>query len=155
MAYFKPRRNKQGFTEKSKLPNKPEGSSMGHVSLYDAFVGSLWERTMDEYYRKEIGFGDRQLGKEPMNYPDKEVWWDDPSSRLDLSREYHKYYSEEDLEKERLLKEETDVMERSFFKLLLDRPTPTRQWLWDAKRKAGEDEPPRIRRYGDKGGLVV
>ena len=155
MAYFKPRRNEQGLTEKRRLPSKAEGSSIGHTSLYDAFVESTWRKTMDEYQRKEIGFGDLQSGKEPMDYPDKEVWWDDPRSRLDLSREYHKYYSEEDLERERLLKEETNAMESSFFKLLLDRPTPTRQWLWDAKRKATEDEPPRIRRYGDKGGLVV
>jgi len=140
MAYFKPRRNKQGLTEQRRLPGKPEGSSIGHTSLYDAFVGSLWKRTMDEYHRKEIGFGDRQFEKEPMTYPDKEVWWDDPRSRLDLSREYHKYYSEEDLEKERLLKEEIDTMERSFFKLLLDRPTPTRQWLWDARRKSSGGE---------------
>ena len=109
MAYFKPRQ------EKRNLPRAPEGSSIGGASLYDAFVESLWRRNLDEYRRKEIGFGDRQFGKEPMNYPDKEVWWDDPRSRLDLSREYHKYYSEEDLEKERLLKEETDAMERSFF----------------------------------------
>jgi hypothetical protein len=148
MAYFKPKRNKQGLTEKRRLPSKLEGSSMGHVSLYDAFVESLWRRNLDEYRRKEIGFGDRQLGKEPMDYPDKEVWWDDPRSRLDLSREYHKYYSEEDIEKERLLKEETDAMERSFFKLLLDRPTPTRQWLWDAKRKARGDD---NRRIGGRG----
>ena len=139
MAYFKPRRNEQGLTEKRRLPSKPEGSSIGHTSLYDAFVGSLWKRTMDEYWRKGVGFGEKGL-REQTPYPDKEVWWDDPSSRLDLSREYHKYYSEEDLEKERLLKEETDVMERSFFKLLLDRPTPRRQWLWDAKRKAGGGE---------------
>ena len=154
MAYFKPRRNEQGLTQKRNLPSITEGSSIGHVSLYDSFVGSLWKRTMDEYHRKGIGFGEGEARK-PMDYPDKEVWWDDPRSRLDLSREYHKYYSEERLEKERLLKEETDAMERSFFKLLLDRPTPTRQWLWDAKRKGVEDEPPIIRRYGDKGGSVV
>ena len=28
-------------------------------------------------------------------------------------------------------------MEESFFKLLLDRPTPRRQWHWDQKRKEG------------------
>ena len=154
MAYFKPRRNEQGLTEKRRLPSKPEGSSIGHTSLYDAFVGSLWKRTMDEYYGKGVGFGEANL-REPTPYPDKEVWWDDPRSRLDLSREYHKYYSEERLEKERLLKEETDAMESSFFKLLLDRPTPTRQWLWDAKRKGRENEPQTIRRYGTKGGPVV
>ena len=142
MAYFKPRQ------EKRNLPRAPEGSSIGGASLYDAFVESLWRRNLDEYRRKEIGFGDRQFGKEPMNYPDKEVWWDDPPSRLDLSREYHKYYSEEDLEKERLLKEETDAMERSFFELLLNRPTPKRQWFWDAKRKARGDERDRI---GERG----
>ena len=142
MAYFKPRQ------EKRNLPRAPEGSSIGGASLYDAFVESLWRRNLDEYRRKEIGFGDRQFGKEPMNYPDKEVWWDDPRSRLDLSREYHKYYSEEDLERERLLKEETDAMERSFFELLLNRPTPKRQWFWDAKRKARGDERDRI---GERG----
>ena len=155
MAYFKPRRNEQGLTEKRRLPSKPEGSSIGHASLYDAFVGSLWKKTMDEYYRKQIGFSDTQSGKERIPYPDKEVWWEDPRSRLDLSREYHKYVSEEDLERERLLKEETDAMESSFFKLLLDRPTPTRQWLWDAKRKGRENEPQTIRRYGSMGGPVV
>ena len=154
MAYFKPRRNEQGLTEERRLPSKPEGSSIGHTSLYDAFVGSLWKRTMDEYHGKGVGFGEGDV-REPIPYPDKEVWWDDPRSRLDLSREYHKYYSEEDLEKERLLKEETDAMESSFFKLLLDRPTPTRQWLWDAKRKGRENEPQTIRRYGSKGGPVV
>ena len=144
MAYFKPRRNEQGFTEKRRLPGAPEGSSIGGASLYDTFVESLWRRNLDEYRRKEVGFGDRQSGKEPMYYPDKEVWWDDPRSRLDLSREYHKYYSEEDLERERLLKEETDAMEKSFLKLLLERPTPRRQWLRDAKRKARGDDNRRI-----------
>ena len=148
MAYFKPRRNEQGLTQKRRLPSKPEGSSMAGASLYDAFVESLWRRNLDEYQRKEIGFGDRLSGKEPMDYPDKEVWWSDPRSRLDLSREYHKYYSEEDLEEERLLKEETDAMEKAFFKLLLESPTPTRQWFWDAKRKARGDDNPRI---GGKG----
>jgi len=154
MAYFKPRRNKEGFTEERRLPSKLEGSSMGHTSLYDSFVGSLWKRTMDEYYRKGVGFGEGDI-REQTPYPDKEVWWEDPRSGLDLSREYHKYYSEERLEKERLLKEETDAMESSFFKLLLDRPTPTRQWFWDAKRKGRENEPQMIRRYGTKGGPVV
>ena len=144
MAYFKPRRNKQGLTQKRNLPSVPEGSSMGHVSLYDAFVESLWRRNLDEYQRKEIGFGDRQSGKEPMDYPDKEVWWDDPRSRLDLSREYNEYYPEKRLEKEGLLKEETDAMEKSFFELLLNRPTPRRQWFWDAKRKARGNEKDRI-----------
>ena len=139
MAYFKPRRNEQGFTEKRRLPGAPEGSPIGGVSLYDAFVESLWRRNLDEYRRKEVGFGDRQSGKEPMHYPDKEVWWDDPRSRLDLSREYHKYYSEEDLEKERLLKEETDAMEKSFFELLLNRPTSRKQSL-----KEKIDNKPRI-----------
>ena len=122
MAYFKPRRNEQGLTEKRRLPGKPEGASIGHVSLYDAFVEALWKRTMDEYHRKEIGFGDRQFGKEPMDYPDKEVWWDDPRSGLDLSREYHKYYSEEDLEKERLLDRELEIMEKEFEKIRLSNP---------------------------------
>jgi len=140
MAYFKPRRNEQGFTEKRRLPNKPEGSSIGHASLYDAFVGSLWKKTLDEYNRRGVGYN--LAGETTIPYPDKEVWWEDPRSRLDLSREYRKYYPEEVLEKERLLKEETDAMEKSFFKLLLERPTPRRQWFWDAKRKAkgnGED----------------
>ena len=150
MAYFSPRRNEQGFTEKRRLPRAPEGSSIGGASLYDAFVESLWRRQLDEYRRKEIGFGDRQLDIEPMDYPDKEVWWDDPRSRLDLSREYHKYYSEEDLEKERLLKEETDAMEKSFFELLLNRSTPRRQWFWDAKRKSKGDD----RRRTGGGGIV-
>ena len=157
MAYFKPRRDEKNLiegTKKRRLPKASEGSSIGGTSLYDAFVGSLWKRTMDEYYGKGVGFGEANL-REPTPYPDKEVWWDDPRSRLDLSREYHKYYSEERLEKERLLKEEIDAMEGAFFKLLLDRPTPTRQWLWDAKRKGREDEPPMIRRYGSKGGPVV
>ena len=136
MAYFKPERNKQGFTEKKRLPSSPEGSSIGHASLYDAFVESLWTRNLDEYRRRRVGFGQGDI-KEPTPYPGKEEWWEDPRSRLDLSREYHKYYSEEDLEKERLLKEETDAMEKAFFKLLLDRPTPKRQWYWDEKRKAG------------------
>jgi|TARA_Y100000296_G_scaffold73731_1_gene91574 hypothetical protein len=140
MAYFKPRRNRQGSTYERRLPGAPEGSSIGGASLYDAFIESLWKRNLDEYRRKEIGFGDRQLGKEPMDYPGKEEWWDDPRSRLDLSREYHKYYSEERLERERLLKEEIDVMEKSFFELLLNRPTPKKQWLWDAKRKAKREE---------------
>ena len=141
MAYFKPRRNEQGFTEERRLPGKPEGSSIGHTSLYDSFVGSLWKKTMDEYRRREIGFGEGDI-KEPTPYPGKEEWWEDPRSRLDLSRECHKYYSEEDIEKERLLKEETDAMERSFFKLLLDRPTPTRQSIreFHEKRKASGGE---------------
>ena len=129
MAYFKPRQ------EKRNLPRAPKESSIGGASLLDAFIESTWRKTMDEYRRKEIGFGDRQSEKESMDYPGKEVWWDDPRSRLDLSREYHKYYSEEDIEKERLLKEEIDAMEKSFFELLLNRPTPRRQWHWDAKRK--------------------
>ena len=112
MAYFKPRQ------EKRNLPRAPEGSSIGGASLYDAFIESLWKRQLDEYRRKEIGFGDRQSGKEPMDYPDKEVWWDDPRSRLDLSREYHKYYSEEDLERERLFREELDILEKLFFESL-------------------------------------
>jgi len=118
MAYFKPRRNIQGFTEKKKLPRAPEGASIGGASLYDAFVESIWRSTLDEYRRKEVGFGDRQSGKEPMDYPDKEVWWDDPRSRLDLSREYHKYYSEEDLEKERIFNEELDSIMKLFFESL-------------------------------------
>ena len=89
---------------------------------------------MDEYRKREIGFGEGDL-KEPTRYPGKEEWWEDPRSRLDLSREYHKYYPEEVLERERLLKEETGAMEKSFFELLLNRSTPKRQWLWDAKRK--------------------
>ena len=136
MAYFKPERNKQGFTEKKRLPSSPEGSSIGHASLYDAFVESLWTRNLDEYRRRRVGVGQGDI-KEPTPYPGKEEWWEDPRSRLDLSREYHKYYSEEDLEKERLLKEETDAMEKAFFKLLLDRPTPKTQWYWDEKRQAG------------------
>ena len=112
MAYFKPRQ------EKRNLPRAPEGSSIGGASLYDAFVESLWRRQLDEYRRKEIGFGDRQSGKEPMDYPGKEVWWDDPRSRLDLSREYHKYYSEEDLERARLFREELDTLEKLFFESL-------------------------------------
>ena len=56
MAYFKPRRNEQGLTEKRRLPSKPEGSSIGYVSLYDAFVGSLWKKTMDEYNRRGVGY---------------------------------------------------------------------------------------------------
>jgi len=141
MAYFKPRQKKRN------LPSAPEGSSIGGASLYDAFIESLWRRNLDEYSRKEIGTGEG-IVREPIPYPGKEVWWDDPRSRLDLSREYHKYYSEEDLEKERLLKEETDAMERSFLKLLLERSTPRREWLWDAKRKArGDDE----RRIGGSG----
>ena len=153
MAYFKPKRNKQGFTRKRNLPSTPEGSPMGHASLYDAFVDSIWRGTLKEYDRRGIGYN--TAGETTIPYPSKEEWWSDPRSRLDLLREFNKHYPEEVLEKERLLKEETDAMEKSFFKLLLDRPTPTRQWLWDAKRKATEDEPPRIRRYGDKGGLVV
>ena len=141
MAYFKPRQKKRN------LPIAPEGSSIGGASLYDSFIESLWRRNLDEYSRKEIGTGEG-IVREPIPYPGKEVWWDDPRSRLDLSREYHKYYSEEDLEKERLLKEETDAMERSFLKLLLERSTPRREWLWDAKRKArGDDE----RRIGGRG----
>ena len=112
MAYFRPRRNRQGFTEEKRLPDAPEGSSIGGASLLDAFVESTWRKTMDEYQRKEIGFGDLQSGKEPVDYPDKEVWWDDPRSRLDLSREYHKYYSEERLERERLTGEAIDDMLR-------------------------------------------
>ena len=141
MAYFKPRQKKRN------LPRAPEGFSIGGASLYDAFIESLWRRNLDEYRRKEIGVG-AGIAREPIPYPDKEVWWEDPRSRLDLSREYHKYYSEEDLENERLLKEETDAMERSFLKLLLERSTPRREWLWDAKRKArGDDE----RRIGGSG----
>ena len=139
MAYFKPERNWKGVTQKRNLPSAPEGSSMGHASLYDSFVESLWKKTMDEYRRREIGFGEGDI-KQPTPYPEKEEWWEDPRSRLDLSREYNKYYTEEVLEKERLLKEETDAMEKAFFELLLERPTPTRQWLWDAKRKAGGGE---------------
>ena len=80
MAYFKPRRNEQGFTEERRLPSAPEGSSMGHASLYDAFVGSLWKKTMDEYHRKGVGFGEGDV-RERTSYPDKEVWWEDPRSR--------------------------------------------------------------------------
>ena len=138
MAYFKPRRNEQGLTEKRRLPNKPEGSSIGHTTLYDAFVESIWKETMDEYRRRQVGFGEKGI-KEPTPYPSKEEWWEDPRFRLDLSREYHEYYSEERLEKERLLKEETDALEKSFFKLLLDRPTPRRQWFCDAKRKGNKE----------------
>ena len=85
MAYFKPRR------EKRKLPRAPEGSSIGGASLYDALIGTVWSRTMDEYRKREIGFGEGDI-KESTPYPGKEVWWDDPRSRLDLSREYNKYY---------------------------------------------------------------
>ena len=139
MAYFKPRRNEQGFTKKRRLPGAPEGSSIGGASLYDAFVESVWRRTLDDYNRRGIGYN--LAGETTIPYPDKEVWWDDPRSRLDLSREYHKYHSEEDLEKERILEEEIDAMEKSFFELLLNSPTPRRQWFWDAKRKGrGERE---------------
>ena len=112
------------FTQKRNLPNVREGESvgLGTATLYDAFIESLWKRQLDEYRRKEIGFGDRLLGKEPMDYPDKEVWWDDPRSRLELSREYHKYYSEEDLEKERLLREATDALEKEFFDIMKNKP---------------------------------
>ena len=135
MAYFKPRRNEQGFTRKKRLPSAPEGSSIGGASLYDSFIESIWRSTLDEYTKKRIGW------KEAIPYPDKEVWWDDPRSRLELSREYHKYYSEEDIETERILEEEIDAMEKSFFELLLNSPTPRRQWFWDAKRKGrGEGE---------------
>jgi hypothetical protein len=136
MAYFKPRQ------EKRNLPKAPEGSSIGGASLYDAFVESIWRRTLDEYDRRGIGFN--LAGETTISYPDKEVWWDDPRSRLSLLREFNKYYSEEDLEKERILKEETDVMEKSFFELLLNRSTPKRQWFWDAKRKARGDDKRRI-----------
>ena len=142
MAYFKPRRNEQGLTEKRRLPSKQEGSSIGYTSLYDSFVESIWRRTMDEYNRRAIGFN---LAGETTNpYPSKEEWWDDPRSRLPLLREFNKYFPEEVLERERLLKEETDAMEKSFFKLLLDRSTPRRQWLWDAKRKGRIDKQDRI-----------
>ena len=133
MAYYKPRRNEQGFTRKKRLPKAPEGSSIGGASLYDAFVESTWRKTMDEYGRRGIGYN--TAGETTIPYPSKEEWWDDPRSRLDLLREFNKYYPEEVLEKERLLKEETDAMEKSFFELLLNRPTPRRQWFWDAKRK--------------------
>ena len=135
MAYFKPRRNRQGSTYERRLPGAPEGSSIGGASLYDAFIESLWKRNLDEYRRKEIGFGDRQLGKEPMDYPDKEVWWDDPRSRLDLSREYHKYYSEERLERERLTREAIDDMIRDLEQLNI----PRKQRSGDYKRKVKKD----------------
>ena len=132
MAYYKPRK------EKKKLPSVPEGSPIGTASLYDAFVESTWRRSLDDYSRRGIGIGPNV---ENIPYPSKEVWWDDPRSRLPLLHEFNKYYSEEDLERERLLKEETDAMEKSFFELLLNRPTPRRQWFWDAKRKGrGERE---------------
>ena len=146
MAYFKPRRNEQGLTEKRRLPSKPEGSSMGHASLYDAFVNSIWRGTLKEYDRRGIGYN--TAGETTIPYPSKEEWWSDPSSRLPLLHEFNKYFPKEVLEKERLLKEETDAMEEAFLKLLLERSTPRREWLWDAKRKArGDDE----RRIGGSG----
>ena len=133
MAYFRPRRNRQGLTQERKLPSVPEGSSIGTASLYDAFVESIWRRTLSDYDRRGIGYN--LAGKNTIPYPTKEEYWDDPRSRLPLIREFNKYYPEEVLEKERLLKEETGAMEKSFFELLLNRSTPKRQWLWDAKRK--------------------
>ena len=138
MAYFKPRRNEQGLTEKRRLPSKQEGSSIGHTSLYDSFVESIWRRTMDEYNRRAIGFN--LAGETTIPYPRKEEWWDDPRSRLPLLREFNKYYPEEVLERERLLKEETDAMEGSFLELLLNRPASQR----DTKRKARVNERDRI-----------
>ena len=132
MAYFKPRQ------EKRNLPKAPEGSSIGGASLYDAFVESIWRRTLDEYDRRGIGFN--LAGETTISYPDKEVWWDDPRSRLSLLREFNKYYPEEVLERERLLKKATDTMEREFEELQI----PRRQWLWDAKRKARGDDKRRI-----------
>ena len=132
MAYFKPRQ------EKRNLPKAPEGSSIGGASLYDAFVESIWRRTLDEYDRRGIGFN--LAGETTISYPDKEVWWDDPRSRLSLLREFNKYYPEEVLERERLLKKATDTMEREFEELQV----PRRQWLWDAKRKARGDDKRRI-----------
>jgi hypothetical protein len=132
MASFKLRQ------EKKRLPNieanYPEGYPLGTASLYDAFVESSWKRSLDEYDRR--GIGHNLAGEKFIPYPSKEEWWDDPSSRLPLLREFNKYLPEEELEKERLLKEETDAMEKAFFELLLSRPTPKRQWLWDAKRKS-------------------
>ena len=138
MAYFKPRRNEQGLTEKRRLPSKQEGSSIGHTSLYDSFVESIWRRTMDEYNRRKIGFN--LAGETTIPYPSKEEWWDDPRSRVSLLREFNKYFPEEVLEKERLLKEETDAMEGSFLELLLNRPASQR----DTKRKARVNERDRI-----------
>ena len=130
MAYIKPKQKRQ-------LPSVSEGSSIGTASLYDAFVDSVWRRTMDEYGRRGIGYN--TAGKTTIPYPSKEEWWDDPRSRLDLLREFNKYYPEEVLEKERLLKEETDAMEKSFFELLLNRPTSRKQSL-----KEKIDNKPRI-----------
>jgi len=138
MAYFKPRRNEQGLTEKRRLPSKQEGSSIGHTSLYDSFVESIWRRTMDEYDRGGIGYN--LAGENTIPYPSKEEWWSDPRSRLPLLREFNKYFPEEVLEKERLLKEETDAMEKSFLELLLSRPTSQR----NTKRKARVNERDRI-----------
>jgi len=93
---------------------------------------------MDEYNRRAIGFN--LAGETTIPYPRKEEWWDDPRSRLPLLREFNKYYPEEVLERERLLKEETDAMEGSFLELLLNRPTSQR----DTKRKARVNERDRI-----------
>jgi len=117
MAYFKPRQ------EKRKLPSVPEGSPIGTATLYDVFIESLWRRTMNEYARRGIGYN--AAGEIAIPYPDKEVWWDDPRSRLPLLREFNKYYPKEVLEKERLLKEATDTMEREFEELQI----PKRQGI--------------------------
>tara|TARA_Y100000310_G_scaffold20853_1_gene20208 strand:- start:591 stop:1046 length:456 start_codon:yes stop_codon:yes gene_type:complete len=147
MAYFKPKRNRQGFTEERKLPSVPEGSPIGTASIYDAFVRSLWERTLDEYDRRQIGWPN-EMGEGGIPYPGKEEWWDDPRSRLPLLHEFNKYYPEEVLKRESLLKEEADIMEQKFERL----QTPRRQWLFDAKRKARkEDEKEYWRRYFSEG----
>ena len=110
MAYFRPRK------EKRKLPSAPEGSPIGHASLYDAFVESTWRRSLDEYDRRGVGWN--VAGENIIPYPSKEEWWSDPRSRLDLLREFNKYYSEEDLEKEHIFNEELDSIMKLFFESL-------------------------------------
>ena len=115
MPYFKPKRNKQGFTQKRNLPSTPEGSPMGHASLYDAFVDSIWRGTLKEYDRRGIGYN--TAGETTIPYPSKEEWWSDPSSRLPLLHEFNKYFPEETLKKERILNKALEEMEKSFDEL--------------------------------------
>tara|TARA_Y100000310_G_scaffold305371_1_gene345474 strand:- start:340 stop:723 length:384 start_codon:yes stop_codon:yes gene_type:complete len=95
------------------LPQMEDVSSVGTISLFDALIENLWMRVLSEYERRSVGWN--LIGENTIPYPDKEVWWDDPRSRLDLSMEYHKLPFGVGSEEEELLNEALKYMEEGVF----------------------------------------